>query len=45
METNQEKGENDTPRLRWMGEVESDVRIMGVKSGEQELRTEYYRHF
>jgi hypothetical protein len=28
-----------------MGEVESDVRIMGVKNGEQELRTEYYRHF
>lgn len=29
LETNQEKGENDTPRLRWMGEVESDVTIMG----------------
>jgi hypothetical protein len=28
-----------------MGEVESDVRIMGVKNGENELRTEYYRHF
>jgi len=28
-----------------MGEVESDVRFMGVKNGEKELRTEYYRHF
>jgi hypothetical protein len=28
-----------------MGEVESAVRIMGVKNVEQELRTEYYRHF
>jgi hypothetical protein len=29
LETNQEKGENNTPRRRWMVEVESDVSIMG----------------